>query len=113
MNDERPPMTHQQRKYYFGVVVESQEEFYSKRENWGAGVKYLLKAIGVGDDLQLTKQVLHWANKRVYNKAKSISKESDTKTEEMIEMADGIREDMFHDHNIDIPPPNTPPMENY
>jgi len=107
------PLTHEQRKYYFGVVVEAQVDFYKQRKNWGAGVKYLLKAIGVGDDLQLTKDVIHWANKRVYNNANSISAQSDTTTVNMIEMGDGVRHDFYHDHNIDIPPPNTAPMEDY
>lgn len=92
-----------QNKYYWGVVIEAQFKYFSG--NLVKLLGWLFKALSV----RITRELIHEINKIVYNNGKSTAK---LKIGEYMEnFIIPLREDMLHECQFDIPPPEDRQLE--
>lgn len=95
--DFKQTRTTKQNRYYFGVVVKKQHDYFG--EDLVKFMEWLFKVL----QHQLTPELIHEVNKIIYNSGKSSTR---LKIDDFINnFATPIREDMLHLCGLDIPLP--------
>lgn len=103
IKEAKPQRSTVQNSYYWAGIVMPAVRFY--KGNLFALIKDVLKAVSF---TEVTKDFVHELFKMLFNKKESTRKLT---MPEMVIYADEIREHFWHEHQHDIPPPNTPPIE--